>query len=414
MSAKVVPLVCGLVIAGTVLIGGCDRAGMPAETTSVPQAPSSSPAEAGSAGVVVAFSQRELEGHLNLYMLANSDTFRDRCWAPYSAVTIDAEYLRQLDAVGMVAAARIKRLGGAVVPTVLERFERASYGDMQDERWRLTDLLRQSRTLGRKACIRLSKESAPTSDDDSDWEQFLRTRLSYDDIEGYRGHEIQYNELLWRLTKDAGALKVLQGDMNEVVAYLRDPTIAYPGWGETGISGESSWMRDVLAIAPATGGVSSDALKDWAQDSGSKGIRWGAILALANRGDTAAQKEIREIIQGRFPLRPKEREKWGDRIPTFEHPHFLLVGELAKSRLEDRWDLLLDLLADMDPRLLSPRAAVLVALEDYWSSLPGLTQQQARRLVVRLHWTENNQWLQTMMMFFLANHPAEAATGINP
>ena len=90
------------------------------------------------------------------------------------------------------------------------------------------------------------------------------------------------------------------------------------------------------------------------------------------------------------------------------------MGELAKSRLEDRWDLLLDLLADMDPRLLSPRAAVLVALEDYWSSLPGLTQQQARRLVVRLHWTENNQWLQTMMMFFLANHPAEAATGINP
>ncbi len=341
------------------------------------------------------FSEWELNRQIRLYMFAFSDYHcRGIGWPEVEYPDDDAmdEYFDRRAAIGLVAGAYIERVGEAAVPAVVGAWEQAESGDGCDERWRLRELLQRLGPAGWKATIGSPKESvtdehAPASD--SDWIRYLQTGSC--------------DELLWELSRDRSALARLEHNVDEGIEGRREWR---PGY-EPDFAGEDEEMRLLLAIAPTDGGVTDAKLQEWADQGYSVGIRWGAYLALASRGDATAQQRIRDTIRNRFPTRPNEG-KWYKSVgvdPFPDYAAFTFVQEVAKRRLKDRWELLLDLLEDTTPKLLAPRAAVLLALDEHWEELHPQIAERARQEITHLHWTEKNEWLQMLMMSVLAGHP---------
>ncbi len=350
------------------------------------------------------FFRRELNKQIDLYMFAGSGDHQ-RCagiWEDWNRYELE-DYWRQTWATGLVAAARIERLGEAAVPAMVERVKQSPRYNGCDQRSVAVDLLSYLGPAGLKAQVRCTGWEGPLTDEDSDWIQYLDQLLA-------ETTDSDVAQLFWLLTGDEEAIGIVEQAIDETINELTD---LYENSSANG-DWDARFMQWVLAISPVDGGVSDAKLKDWAQDSGSEGIRYAATLALASRGDSAAQDCVRDIIRSRFPLTAQEQDKWRA-LPVFPEKRLLpssdtmfrFVRQLAKSSLEDRWKLLLDLLADTDPKLLAPRAAVLVALEEHWAELPVATQFQAAKRVAQMHWRENNKWLQAMMMSFLAQHPVE-------
>lgn len=418
------PVLCLLaaVFVGGVLIIGCREPkttppanSTPSEARSAPQAFGTS-AELGD--TAKPSSDRELDRQIKLYMFASSD-YWGRCRSRNEDgnvlthedgnVLTDEDYDEYFDrraAIGLIAGAYIQRVGEAAVPAVVEAWEQAESGDGIDEKWRLRELLQRLGPAGWKAVesppispIVGEHLHTPLSDDDSEWVKFFR-----------REREGWCDELWWMLTRDREPLSRLEKIVDEQVQDLRDLSEGcYQSWFEE-VDWDAHLMRDVLLISPVDGGVSDAKLRDWAQDSGSAGIRWAATLVLANRGNLHAEQHVHEIIRNRFPLSPKEEHKWdedtgGEWEGACRAAMFLFVQELAKTGLIKRWDLLLELLADTDPKLLPPRAAVLLALDEHWEELPPQIAKRARQEITDLHLTEKNEWLQMLMMSVLAGHP---------
>ena len=400
-----------IVMGSSVFMFGCTKwtpTAQPADSVSTevlpkPQMVSSPSKQSSTSKGVMVLGKQELEKQLNLYMLANSDVALDdacgfsRHGFPHDE-RIVLEYYRQANAVGLVARAYLEQAGDAAVSLIVERLKDAleEHDGCDDRPDPLASFLGSSGIPALKADVRLGNASAPESDDDAEWMEFL---------------EGTSHELLWHLNRDAAALAASVKLFDDDIEYSQTPDYCTPD--EMSVFGEYYLMRQVLAISPVDGGISNDKLQQWRMRSPYLGVRWVADLALARRGDVAAVQRVRDNINSRFPITSWERTayKYIIEYPVFylarEGAQFLFVRELAKSSLEDRWELLLDLLGDTDSHLLAPRAGVLVALDDHWDQLPAVTQRQARRLVVGLHWTETNEWLLTMMRSFLAAHPAD-------
>ncbi len=383
---------------------GCEKS----VSTPQPVVQPSAKVEAGK--MTMPFSEWELNRQIKLYMLANSHAFRGRCivWpeAPVPQQVFD-DYFHHVAVIGEVAGAYMDRLGEAAVPAVVEAWKQAApAGDGDDEKKTLRNLLKRLGPAGWKAIesppispIVGEHLHTPLSDDDSEWIKFFR-----------RERDTWCDGLWWMLTRDREPLSRLEELVDQEVQDLRDLSEGcYQSWFEE-VDWDAHLMRDVLLISPVDGGVPDAKLRDWAQDSGSAGIRWAATLALASRGDLRAEQHVHEIIRNRFPLSPKEEHKWdedtgGEWEGACRAAMFLFVQELAKTGLIKRWELLLDLLADTDPKLLAPRAAVLVALDEHWEELHPEIAKRARQEITDLHWTEKNEWLQMLMMSALAGHP---------
>lgn len=112
----------------------------------------------------------------------------------------------------------------------------------------------------------------------------------------------------------------------------------------------------------------------------------------------------------RFALLTEEEKaakNWGVSDTAHDAGEFEFVIQLASTPLEDHWELLLDLLRDAQPELLAARAAVISVLEEHWTEFSSESQDLVRETVADVYYKEQNEWLQSLMILFLASHPNE-------
>jgi hypothetical protein len=178
------------------------------------------------------------------------------------------------------------------------------------------------------------------------------------------------------------------------------------------------WMSRILWFAGQSAGISDQQLRQWSRADLSEGIRWGVDIGLARRGDQAALARVYQTLDDKFELRPQEEEAadWevpGGRPAVVHDPaKFRFVIEVADSSFPGRWPRLLTLLSVRreDEDLLAPQVATILALDQHWAELDPATQESARNIIRKAAYEKENQWLQSMMITFLAGHPHNSTT----
>ncbi len=341
--------------------------------------------------------QPEMDKQINLYTAGRSGVYVGLCSLIYD---------RQLQAIGLVARRWLELNQDAAAAAVTTGLINRGFQIEQDggEVSQATVLHALLPCLGEKGWKgfnilddRRSSVKKPTlSADDETWLRYLRN-------DAPSGTPKQ--GALWLLVRDPAALAYFQDGVDDAIQYSQELS-------KQGNGGAEYYMGAILFIAPPDDGVTDTKLKEWSRVSGLDryGARWGANLALARRADKSAQEWVRRTIKDRFALLPEEAkaaEEYGATDTAFDPGEFQFVIELASTPLEDRWELLLDLLRDAQPELLAARAAVILGLEEHWTKFSLESQDLVRETVADVYYEEENEWLQSLMISFLASHPNE-------
>ena len=394
-----------LVMAAASIMLACDTEDVASDHETRPVGTPTPPPREGTQAMQRAGQAMERE--IDLYLFGASASRFDDAVGEFAADD-EGAYWRMNKLLALVAVRRLAAEEGQAAALVAERL--AAWGDAtvvdgavvhhtneSDERGALLELLGYLGRPGQRAIVRFWQPSAPSSSDDDEWIRYLRRdaekRAAILGGEPTRGATFG-DPLLWQLTGDEKALARLASEIDERVTQREaEPPADNPGLA----------MRSVLRVAPVGRGVADAKLREWLDQQWATEVQWGAALALLRRGEADGAARVREIVRQRLALAKSDPLLSTTKNATW-HLGFQFVLGLADSPLDDRWDLLADLIEDTRPDVLIPRAAALLAFDDHWEDLPDDQASRAIDLIDRLHWNEDNSWLQAEMMGFLARH----------
>lgn len=409
MALRLALVLAVLGVGGVILAAeGLDRSRSPAGREAV---------QAGSSG-----SESRIDQAIAIYLANSSDHFS------YQTGVFASYRLNQ--ALGLVAAHRLVASGDRGLKAVRDWLYASvdpANSDRWDklDRWAMAALLTRWGVSGFKEKVRWDAFAmglpergeyrrivrAPAIDaSDEEWIAFLRSHTR---------DGCSNDKLLWLLTQDAQVLAGLAKDTEQSWSYVLEGE--YDEWPDA-----DDQMREVLLLAPPTGGLRSDTLTEWSLSSGVPGVRWGADLALAQRGDKAALHRSLRAIKERFPLTIPETRAVKGLVEFICDPgEFELVIRTTALAPTQALPLLLDLLCDAVPRrgppgadphpgpgsnprerLTAAQAGAVLALADAWSGLTEAQQDKLREDLDQVLRTQPNTWIKSLVIEFMVAHPA--------
>jgi hypothetical protein len=339
------------------------------------------------------------ESFIGIYLAANASDYRDRCQLPTGP-----EMGRELGVMGLLAAHRLADEPALAAGVIKERLlaGRWQSGDRGYEVFADDALLTLLDTLGvvglktrlgigaRQAEDGLLRNSAgglPLSGADEQWQEFAVSLFEV---------EPAAVELAWRLGGDPAVLEALEANVDDMVTY-RSTMEWVPG---------HVIMRKVRLLG-GPDGVDEDVLVRWSEARRCRPLRWGALLALAQRGDRAVWEKLGAVVAERFPVRDDDLIAEPGVVAGAGDPEeFEFVLEYAALDDPAGWSAIEGLIADTDPDLLAPRVAAIIAIGENWAA-SDCPQADLREAIAQTCRDEGSGWLRSLMLEFLAAHPAE-------